>query len=422
MDVDRIGSCGILSARIIATTARMGLLIFFLALCVRQGLGQGASTIILGPIEGELEKKQIALDLGTTSQSIVPLISKAIAVHGGLRLATPKQSQVSCSFSLIDGNRISVGLSKGNPKQKVKELSADGSSLEASVLSACDRMVEALLGTPGFFSGQLCFLSNLSGKKEIFTSNSLMTSARPQTSYGKITFNPSWDNTGRGIFFTSNRKVFNNVYHLDLTSRKVSTIANCRGNNLRAVQNPRSSQIALILSTTGNPEVWLAANPQAKPQRLTRNKSNESGPSWSADGRRLIITSDSRGKPQIYEVSLSTGRLSRIATNISSHCTEASWNPKDGNRFAFTAAVGGGFQVCEYSFATRTSKILTKGPRDGMQPFWANDGRHLYFTERSASGHTRIMILDTEFDEARPIALHDSNFGSCSQVSFRYPG
>ncbi|MEC8777531.1 MAG: hypothetical protein VXX28_00765, partial [Verrucomicrobiota bacterium] len=276
----------------------MGLLIFFLALCVRQGLGQGASTIILGPIEGELEKKQIALDLGTTSQSIVPLISKAIAVHGGLRLATPKQSQVSCSFSLIDGNRISVGLSKGNPKQKVKELSADGSSLEASVLSACDRMVEALLGTQGFFSGQLCFLSNLSGKKEIFTSNSLMTSARPQTSYGKITFNPSWDNTGRGIFFTSNRKVFNNVYHLDLTSRKVSTIANYRGNNLRAVQNPRSSQIALILSTTGNPEVWLAANPQAKPQRLTRNKSNESGPSWSADGRRLIITSDSRGKPQ----------------------------------------------------------------------------------------------------------------------------
>ena len=57
MDVDRIGSCGILSARIIATTARMGLLIFFLALCVRQGLGQGASTIILGPIEGELEKE-----------------------------------------------------------------------------------------------------------------------------------------------------------------------------------------------------------------------------------------------------------------------------------------------------------------------------------------------------------------------------
>ena len=59
--------------------------------------------------------------------------------------------------------------------------------------------------------------------------------------------------------------------------------------------------------------------------------------------------------------------------------------------------------MCEYSFATRTSKILTKGPRDGMQPFWANDGRHLYFTERSASGHTRIMILDTEFDEARPL-------------------
>ena len=422
MDVVRIGSLGYWNIRILGTLQRMGQWILFLGFLSTGLFGQGSTTIILGAIEGDLEKKQVALDLGTTSKSIVPLISKAIAVHGGLRLTSPKQSQVSCSFSLIEGNRISVSLAKGNPKQIVQELSADGSSLEASVLKACDRMVGSLLGIPGFFSGKICFLSNLSGKKEIFTSNALMTTARPQTSYGKITFNPSWDNTGNGIFFTSNRKVFNNVYHLDLATRKVSTIANYRGSNLRAVQNPRSSQVALILSTTGNPELWLATNPQAKPQRLTRNNSNESGPSWSADGRRLIITSDNRGKPQIYEVSLSTGRLSRIATNISSHCTEAAWNPVDGNRIAFTAAVSGGFQVCEYSFATRKSKILTKGQRDGMQPCWANDGRHLYYTERSTSGHTRIMILDTKFDEARPVALHDSNFGGCSQVSFRFPG
>ena len=101
---------------------------------------------------------------------------------------------------------------------------------------------------------------------------------------------------------------------------------------------------------------------ESKP-KITNNRSNESGPCWSQDGRRLIVTSDSRGRPQLYEVSLSTGRLSRIPTNISSHCTEASWNPKDPTRIAFTAAVGGGFQVCEYSFAERKTKVLSKGSR-----------------------------------------------------------
>ena len=282
-------------------------------------------------------------------------------------------------------------------------------------------MVEKVLGIPGFFSGKISYLSSLSGHKEVFVSDASMSSARPQTSFSKITFNPSWLNNGKGIFFTSNRKVFNNIYLLSTDDRKISTIANYRGSNLCAVQNPRSSQTALILSTSGNPEIWLASTPQSRPVRLTNNRSNESGPTWSSDGRRMLVTSDSRGKPQIYEVSLSTGKLTRISTNVSSHCTEPSWNPVHSNLFAFTAAVSGGFQVCLYDFQLRKSKILTVGSAHHIQPCWANDGRHLYLTQRSSTGATRIMLLDTEFEEATPVSLHNEKFGNCSQVSFYYP-
>ena len=398
----------------------------FLCISVLVGFGLVSaqterSTIVLGPIEGELEKKQIPLDLGDTPKTLVPIIAKVISIHGGLRLAPPKSSRYTCAFGSTSTGGISVSISEGNPRRSVSSFTASEGSVERSTMKACDLMVRKILGIPGFFSGKLCFLSNLSGKKEIFTGNAILSSAKPQTSYGKITFNPSWDNSGQGIFFTSNRRIFNNVYHLNLANRKVETIANYRGSNLRGVQNPRTAQVALVLSTSGNPEIWIAANPKDRPKQLTRNKSNESGPTWSVDGRRLIVTSDSRGKPQLYEVSLSTGRLSRIPTNVSSHCTEASWNPVDPNRIAFTAAVSGGFQVCEYDFAARRSKILTQGNSHSMQPCWANDGRHLYMTERSQSGNTRIMILDTKFPEAKPVPLHNSSFGSCSQVSFFYP-
>jgi TolB protein len=387
-------------------------------------LGQNQSNIILDPIQADLKKKQVPLDLGKTPKSLASLVAKAISVHGGLRLSIPSQSRYSVYFAPLGNGQIKVDVSRGSsglPKKLVKSFVVEGNSIDQAVLKGCDGMVGSILGIPGFFSGKLCYLSNASGKKEIFVSNSLMTSAQPHTSFKKITFNPSWDNAGKGIFFTSNRKVFNNIEYLDIASRRISTIANYRGSNLRAVQNPRNSGVAMILSTSGNPEVWLAATPQSKPKRITRNKSNESGPCWSPDGRRLIVTSDSRGKPQLYELSLSAKTLTRIPTNISSHCTEANWNPVDASKIAFTAAVGGGFQVYEYNFNSRKSRALTGGTRHSMQPCWANDGRHIFFTERTSNGSTRLMIIDTELKGAKPVSLHGSNFGNCSQASFHYP-
>ena len=219
---------------------RLLLLRFIVSFCV---VGCGAcylaaqnSAIILGPIEGDLARKQIPIDLGRTPQALVPLISKPIYVHGGLRLAHANESQYSATFSSAGQNDIQVVLSKGNPKAAYLEYRESGSNLEDAVSKACDRLVQELLGIPGFFSGRLCFISDLSGKKEIFVADSLMTYARPQTSFGKITFNPSWNNKGTGIFFTSNRRVFNNLYHLDLGTRRVSTVAEYRGSNLQVVQ------------------------------------------------------------------------------------------------------------------------------------------------------------------------------------------
>ena len=384
-------------------------------------LAQGNAEIVLGSIESELKKKQVPIDLGNTPKMISSIVGKAIKIHGGLRLASAKESRFSATFISRGQNEIQVSIASGFPKKVSSTYRYNESNINLSIAKACDKLVWEVLGIPGFFGGKLCFLSNLSGKKEIFVSDALMTSARPQTSFGKITFNPSWDNQGQGIFFTSNRQVFNNVFYLNLGNRKLSTIANYRGSNLRAVQNPRSNQVALILSTSGNPEVWLASSPTSKPSRLTRNRSNESGPSWSSDGRRLLVTSDSRGKPQIYEVSVSSGQLTRIPTNISSHCTEPTWNPRQTTKFAFTAAMGGGFQVCEYDFSSRKTRVLTKGNNHSMQPCWAIDGRHIYFTERSKTGGTKIMILDTELEGSSPIPLHGATFGNCSQVSFYYP-
>ena len=73
--------------------------------------------------------------------------------------------------------------------------------------------------------------------------------------------------------------------------------------------------------------------------------------------------------------------------------------------------------------------MLTPGPADCLQPEWANDGRHIFFTERGG-GASRLMIIDAGSDEtaaalspppkAKPVKLHNEGYGAPSQPSFLY--
>jgi len=375
----------------------------------------------LPPIETALARKQFFVDFGNTPPELAKIARAAFRLHGGYKMDSSAQGHYSFEFRRDSSSQVSLRISTGNPRRTVLTKAYSGVDQRVAMLRACDGAVFQTLKAPGFFSGKFSFISDRTGSKEIYAGNVLFSPVESVTNFKKLTFNASWSRDGRGIFFTSNRRIFNNVFLLNLPDGRITTVAEYKGNNLRASQNPITGQVAFILSVTGNPELWLASSPTSRPKRVTKNKSNESGPCWSPDGKRLIVTSDTRGKPQLYDVSLTTGSLSRIPTNLSSHCTEASWNPRDSGQIVFTAAVSGGFQIALYDHQEGKSRFLTTGTNDAMQPCWLSDGRHVVFTSRSKSGSKRLMILDAEGAGAKPQALHGTNMGNCSQVSFFYP-
>ena len=184
------------------------------------------NTIVLGTIEAEL-KKASAFGFGQDPRSLTPLIAKAVSVHGGLRLAPPSQSRYSVYFSPLGGGQVKVEISKGHSysQKAFKTFVVQGVQSMRPCSRAVTEWSKQFLEYPVSFPVNLLSFQAF-GKKEIFVSNSLMTSAQPHTAFKKITFNPSWDNAGKGIFFTSNRKVFNNIEHLDLSTRKISNVAN----------------------------------------------------------------------------------------------------------------------------------------------------------------------------------------------------
>ena len=386
--------------------------------------------IDLGTVETDGGRKVFRLDFGGTDAVLINHAKAAFRLHGAYANLPPaSKGDFSFEFRSVGNGLLELQISTGIPRRSLLRKIVRGPDAISALLHACDEAVLATTGISGFFSGKLAYISDLSSYKEIYLVDPLFLRAKNITKFRSICFNPSWSSDGKGIFFTSTKSKSNDVFFMDTSTRKHRAVARYKGSNLSGVQSPVGRKVAYILSASGNPELWLADIVGARPRQLTKNNSNESGPCWSPDGQRMIITSDISGKPQLYEVSLSNGKLNRIPTSISRHCSEATWNPRNPNRIVFTAAVAGGFQLAEYDFSRRKSRWLTSGSADSLQPEWANDGRHVFFTERS-KGSSRLMIIDAGSDEeaanlsspskVKPVKLHNNGYGNPSQPTFFY--
>ncbi|MEC8614447.1 MAG: biopolymer transporter Tol, partial [Verrucomicrobiota bacterium] len=343
---------------------------------------------------------------------------RAFALHGGIVVA---EEAVDALFLVkIEPASVSsvlLTLGSGQPYTEQLRRTVSGRDIQNAVLRACDIVVEATLQSKGFFAGRLAFVCKKGGSSELYISDLLFTRVSPLTADQALITGPKWSPDGRSLLFTSYFKSgFPDIYRIDVDSRLKTPVATFKGLNSGGIFSPDGRQIAMVLSGTGNSEIYVSNSRGKNIRRLTRNKSLETSPSWSPDGRRLVYTSDAPGKPQIYEISSSGGPTRRIPTNISSYCSEPVWNPVDENLIAFTAAVPGGFQVALYDEKKRSSEILTKGP-SSLEPTWLRDGRHIVFTQRKGS-IMRLMLLDTLTKEVS--ALHATNFGDVSMASYVY--
>src|SRR3546814_704744 len=75
---------------------------------------------------------------------------------------------------------------------------------------------------------------------------------------------------------------------------------------------PDGRRLALTLSRSGNPEIYLMDLGSKALTQITNQFGIDTEPAWSADGSSLYFTSDRGGQPQIYQVSASGGSATRV--------------------------------------------------------------------------------------------------------------
>lgn len=270
----------------------------------------------------------------------------------------------------------------------------------------------ALTGKHGPFTSKIAFVSDRTGKKEVYVMDYDGYNPIKVTKNFTHAMAPSWSPDGSKIIFTAitknNRNVRNhNLFVYELASGKISMLSNKPGINSGAAYSPNGKQLALTMSFIGNPEIFLM-NPDNKvAQRITRSYGLDVDPSWSPDGSQIAFVSDRSGRPMLYKMLANGSNVQRL-TFAGDYNATPSWSPT-GEKIAFAGWDKGKFDVFIMNPDGTNIERLTKDMGNNEDPNFAPDGYFIVYSS-NRTGKKNLYITNVDNTAHRRIT---SDFGNC---------
>jgi predicted Ser/Thr protein kinase len=152
--------------------------------------------------------------------------------------------------------------------------------------------------------------------------------------------------------------------------------------------------IAFRSDRDGDQEIFVAKTDLTGVVQLTDNDAQDSDPTWSPDGRRIIFQSDSDGDMDIYVMNADGSGVLNL-TNNEDEDTDPSWSP-DGSQIAFSSDRDGDPEIYLMSPTGDNVRILTQN-RDVADddPTWTGDSSALVF-QSNLEGNDDILFINAD--------------------------
>lgn len=274
-----------------------------------------------------------------------------------------------------------------------------GGSTRAQTHALADDIAKALTQLPGIAQTKMAFKAEAGpGRSEIYIADYDGHGPQAVTTDNTIVAAPAW--RGSSTLLYSSYKLGNpHIFSHQLTSGARSAVARHPGGNYSPAVSPDGSHVAMILSKSGSPDLYVANIDGSGLKQLTTTREAEFSPCWSPDGRTICFGSRDQGATLLFTISPSGGAPRRLATTGAPSPTEPDWSP-DGKWIAFTSQTRT-FQICI---------VAANGGRggeaiplvEGEDPSWAPNSRALLFC-RGRDHAKQLSLLDVPTKQVKTL-------------------
>jgi TolB protein len=283
---------------------------------------------------------------------------------------------------------------------------APGSQLRPLAHRMADYVYEKLTGDKGVFSTRIAYIVKQGARHELHVADADGFGATPILVSTEPIMSPTWSPDGTRLAYVSFQQKKPVVFVQDVMQGRQTVVANARGSNSAPAWSPRGDQMAVVMTLTGNSQIYLV-NPDGtgSPRRVSNSTGIDTEPVFSPDGSMIYFSSDRGGSPQIYRMPSTGGNVQRVTFegtyNVSPRLTA------DGKYMIYLSRNEGRYQITSLDLATRQTQILTDGSRDESPSAAPNGKMILYATDVGGRGVLSAISIDGRIKQRLSIEAAD---------------
>ncbi len=278
----------------------------------------------------------------------------------------------------------------------------------------CDDIVLHLTGKPGIACSKILFVAGSSGKHQLYQIDYDGENAVKLTNTEYLVHYPKWLIPYQEFLFVSYQGGWPKIVRRNIASGVEKVILSEPGLNACVSPCQKTKEMAVVLSKTGYPEIYISDFNGKIIKRVTYSSATDASPSFSPCGTMIAFVSDRHGSAQVYTMTREGTRVKRISY-LSGYATSPAWSP-DGNYIAYVFRKEGNFGIAVYEVSNGETKIV--GESLGSEDVsWAPNNRHIIYSDVRKSPST-LMVLDIITGEKRKLTDNRYNaFSPCWGVN-----
>ncbi|HUU45713.1 MAG TPA: Tol-Pal system beta propeller repeat protein TolB [Acidobacteriota bacterium] len=308
----------------------------------------------------------------------------------------------------IDGEAVTVRYTMtdvvSGRRHFTREMKSRRGSARLMAHAIADEVYRELARAEGVFQSRIVYLHEEGDQKELHVADWDGAGDLTVTADRTISLSPRWAGAN-AISYTSYKDGNPDVWLLDLGRDRSTKFSSMPGLNSGCSWTADGKRYVLSMSVEGDPEIYVGERSSRRSQRLTFSPGIDVSPAFSSDGSRIVFTSDRSGSPQIYIMDEDGANVERL-TYEGQYNDSPDWSPTL-DLVAFVSRRDGLFQICTIRPDGSGFRRLTE-VGSNENPHWSPDGLHLVFAS-NRTGQYEIYTMNFDGAGVRRLTTDGGN-------------